>query len=167
MKHTGSGGPGGPGNAGTPSGGGANPAGRSDGGGEARRTHGPGRLLIAVYGIFALAASARAAFQIATKFSEAPLAYLLTACAAAVYVLATVSLARPGARWYRISVAAVGVELIGVLAVGLFSLLDPQAFPADTVWSAFGQGYGYVPLILPVLGLAWLYRNRPAAPVPA
>ncbi len=166
MKDTGNGGAGGPGNAGTPSGGGANPAGRSDGGG-ARRTRGPGRLLIAVYGIFALAASARAAFQIATKFSEAPLAYLLTACAAAVYVLATVSLARPGARWYRISVAAVGVELIGVLAVGLFSLLDPQAFPADTVWSAFGQGYGYVPLILPVLGLAWLYRNRPAAPVAA
>ncbi|RJU01548.1 hypothetical protein D6T65_08280 [Arthrobacter frigidicola] len=167
MKHTGSDGSGGPGKSGTPSASGASPAGPSDGGGEARRTHGPGRLLIAVYGIFALAASARAAFQIATKFSEAPLAYLLTACAAAVYVLATVSLARPGARWFRISVAAVSVELIGVLAVGSFSLLDPQAFPADTVWSAFGQGYGYVPLILPVLGLAWLYRNRPAAPVPA
>ncbi len=154
-----------------PEGTGSHPSGRNSSGPDSsgsnpagRRNYGPGRLLVAVYGIFALAATARAAFQIATKFAEAPLAYLLTAFAAAVYVLATISLAAPGVRWYRISLAAVTVELVGVLGVGLFSLLDPQAFPSDTVWSAFGQGYGYVPLILPVLGLAWLYRNRPAEP---
>ncbi|MHA7276580.1 hypothetical protein ACX80O_08645 [Arthrobacter sp. Hz1] len=125
------------------------------------RNSGPGRLLIAVYGVFALAATARAAFQIGTKFGQAPLAYLLTALAAGVYVLATVSLAMPGKRWYRISVGAVGLELVGVLTVGLFSLLDPEAFPSDTVWSLFGRGYGFVPLLLPVLGLWWLYLNRP------
>ena len=127
------------------------------------RNSGPGRLLIAVYGVFALAATARAAFQIGTKFAEAPLAYLLTALAALVYVLATVSLAMPGRRWYWISVGAVGLELVGVLTVGLFSLLDPQAFPSDTVWSLFGRGYGFVPLLLPVLGLWWLSLNRPSA----
>ncbi|WP_035772142.1 hypothetical protein [Arthrobacter sp. Br18] len=126
-----------------------------------RRSSGPGRLLIAVYGVFALAATARAGFQILTKFAEAPVAYLLTAFAAAVYVLATVSLARPGRTWYRVSVAAVTVELVGVLAVGVLSVLDAEAFPNETVWSGFGSGYGYVPLILPLLGLAWLYRNRP------
>ncbi|MHA7155452.1 hypothetical protein [Arthrobacter sp. TMN-50] len=125
------------------------------------RNGGPGRLLIAVYGVFALAATARAAFQIGTKFGEAPLAYLLTGLAAVVYVLATVSLARPGKRWYWVSVGAVGLELVGVLTVGLFSLLDPEAFPSDTVWSLFGRGYGFVPLLLPVLGLWWLYLNRP------
>lgn len=124
------------------------------------RNSGPGRLLIAVYGVFALAATARAVFQISTKFAEAPLAYLLTALAAGVYVLATVSLAMPGRRWYWISVGAVGLELVGVLTVGLFSLLDPEAFPNDTVWSLFGRGYGFVPLLLPVLGLWWLYLNR-------
>ncbi|MBP2217558.1 hypothetical protein [Arthrobacter sp. CAN_C5] len=124
------------------------------------RNSGPGRLLIAVYGIFALAATARAVFQISTKFAEAPLAYLLTALAAGVYVLATVSLAMPGRRWYWISVGAVGLELVGVLTIGLFSLLDPEAFPNDTVWSLFGRGYGFVPLLLPVLGLWWLYLNR-------
>ncbi|NOJ61228.1 hypothetical protein [Arthrobacter sp. 260] len=124
------------------------------------RNSGPGRLLIAVYGVFALAATARAVFQISTKFAEAPLAYLLTALAAGVYVLATVSLAMPGQRWYWISVGAVGLELVGVLTVGLFSLLDPEAFPNDTVWSLFGRGYGFVPLLLPVLGLWWLYLNR-------
>ena len=60
------------------------------------RNTGPGRLLIAVYAIFAISATARAGYQILTKFSEAPLAYLLSAFAAVVYVVATVSLAKPG-----------------------------------------------------------------------
>ncbi|WP_434992723.1 hypothetical protein [Arthrobacter sp. Ld5] len=128
------------------------------------RASGPGRLLIAVYGVFALAATARAAFQIATKFDEAPLAYLLSAFAAVVYIVATVSLARPGARAYRVSVVAVTTELVGVVVVGLLSVFDAQAFPSETVWSAFGRGYGFVPLVLPVLGLLWLRRNRPDAP---
>jgi hypothetical protein len=126
-----------------------------------RRSSGPGRLLIAVYGVFALSATARAAFQILTKFDEAPVAYLLTAFAALVYVLATVSLARSGRKWYRVSVVAVSVELVGVLVVGLLSIFDAKAFPNETVWSGFGSGYGYIPLILPLIGLAWLYRNRP------
>jgi hypothetical protein len=31
------------------------------------------------------------------------------------------------------------------------------------VWSAYGQGYLYVPLLLPVLGLLLLRRGRGAA----
>lgn len=145
------------GTAGSPTGGGATHAEKPSAG---PLNRGPGRLLIAVYGVFALAATARAAFQIATKFSEAPLAYLLTAVAALVYVFATVSLSRPGERWYKLSVAAVGLELAGVLTVGTLSIVDPVLFPADTVWSAYGAGYGFVPLVLPVLGLWWLYRHR-------
>lgn len=126
-------------------------------------SRGPGRLLVAVYGVFALAAMARAIFQIATKFDQAPVAYTLTAVAALVYVFATVSLSRTGHRWYRLSVAAVGLELLGVVTVGTLSIVDPVLFPADTVWSGYGRGYGFVPLVLPVLGLWWLYRHRPSA----
>ncbi len=123
---------------------------------------GPGRLLIAIYGIFAVAATARAGFQIATKFSEAPVAYLLSAFAAVVYIAATVSLARKGLFWFRAAVTAVSVELAGVLVVGALSLLDAKAFPQETVWSVFGRGYGFVPMLLPLLGLWWLRRHRPA-----
>lgn len=123
---------------------------------------GPGRALVAVYGVFALAATARAAYQIATKLDEAPLAYALSALSALVYVLATVALARGGGRWRTVAWVAVGIELVGVLAVGALSVLDAGDFPDETVWSAFGQGYGYVPLVLPFLGLAWLWRTRPA-----
>lgn len=125
------------------------------------RATGPGRLLIAAYAVFALSASARAGFQIATEFDHARVAYLLSAFAAMVYILATVSLAARGMKWYWISVAAVGVEMVGVLSVGAFSVIDAAALPEDTVWSGFGRGYGYVPLVLPILGLWWLYRQRP------
>ncbi|MBF4992837.1 hypothetical protein ITX31_01755 [Arthrobacter gandavensis] len=124
------------------------------------RNAGPGRLIVAVYGVFALAATARAAFQIVTKFDEAPVAYLLSAFAAVVYIVATLSLARSGERSYRVSVAAVSIEMAGVLFVGFFGLLDPAALPDDTVWSGFGMGYGFVPLILPIIGLWWLYKHR-------
>jgi hypothetical protein len=128
---------------------------------------GPGRLLVAVYGIFALAASSRAAVQIATRFDEAPLAYTLSAAAAAIYLLATVALALGGRLSRRIAVAACGTELAGVLLVGAYSLADPNSFPDETVWSAFGRGYGFVPLVLPVLGLAWLRHTTNQDPSPS
>ena len=46
-----------------------------------RRTTGLGRVLVALYGVFAVAAVSRASVQIATRFHEAPLAYLLSAVA--------------------------------------------------------------------------------------
>lgn len=126
----------------------------------AARNAGPGRLLVAVYAVFALAATARAGFQIATKFDHAPVAYLLSAFAALVYIVATVGLGKSGPRAYAVSVAAVSIEMLGVLAVGVLGLVNPGLLPDDTVWSGFGAGYGYVPLLLPALGLWWLYRHR-------
>lgn len=120
---------------------------------------GPGRLLVATYAVFTLAAGARAGVQIAERFAQAPLAYVLSGLAAAVYLVATVALLNDARRTAR---AAVLFELVGVLVVGTASLVDPQAFPDQTVWSGYGAGYGFVPLVLPVLGLLWLRRaGRP------
>ncbi|AGZ45806.1 hypothetical protein [Actinoplanes friuliensis] len=122
---------------------------------------GAGRVLLLVYGIFALSAGARAGVQIATKFSEAPLAFLLSAFAALVYLAATAGLAIGGARGRMIALTSCSIELIGVLVVGTLSIFDREAFPDATVWSQFGSGYGYVPLVLPLIGLWWLWHNRP------
>lgn len=124
------------------------------------RTTGAGRLLITVYGIFAISATARAGFQISTHFADAPVAYTLSAFAAVVYIVATLALAKPGAKWALTATIAICIELLGVLAIGTLSLLDPAAFPHATVWSAFGKGYGFIPLLLPIIGLIWLYRHR-------
>jgi cytochrome bd-type quinol oxidase subunit 2 len=120
---------------------------------------GPGRVLVAIYGLFALSAGARAGVQIATKFHEAPVAFLLSALAAVIYIVATVALARNDR---RLALACCSVELFGVLAVGTASLLDKAAFPEATVWSGYGEGYGFIPLILPIVGLWWIRRTRQA-----
>ena len=119
--------------------------------------HGFGRVVVAVYAVFALSASARSLFQLATKASEAPVAYGLSALAGLVYVVATVALATN-----RSALAAwtIGFELVGVLAVGMLTVFDSALFPDQTVWSDFGAGYGFVPLVLPFVGLAWILSSR-------
>ncbi|MET1132419.1 MAG: hypothetical protein ABWX60_03230 [Aeromicrobium sp.] len=119
--------------------------------------HGFGRALVAVYAVFTVAATARSVYQLVTKADEAPVAYALSAVAGVVYGIATWALAT-GNR--RVATAAIGFELIGVLGVGLLSVVDSELFPDETVWSGFGAGYGYVPLVLPFIGLWWLRRTR-------
>lgn len=134
------------------------------------RTSGPGRLIIALYAVFVVGSLSRAGFQIATRFQEAPLAYTLSAVAGVIYVVAAVSLALRGPRAWWVSLVAISTELLGVLVVGLWSVLDPAAFPDATVWSGFGRGYLYIPLVLPLLGLWWLWSTRPSSlrrPVPS
>jgi hypothetical protein len=116
---------------------------------------GPGRVLV-----FALAACSRAGVQLATRYHEAPLAYLLSAVAGVVYVVATFTLARGTKASRRLALVAILIELVGVLSVGTASLVDPSAFPRATVWSLYGIGYGFVPLVLPFAGLAWLWWTR-------
>ena len=129
---------------------------------EGARTTGQGfgRVLVAVYGIFALAATARSVVQLATRLDEAPVAYLLSAFAAVIYIVATVALARGDRTSRRVATVAISIELVGVLLVGTASLVLPDAFPAASVWSGFGSGYGFVPLVLPFVGLWWLHRTR-------
>jgi hypothetical protein len=119
--------------------------------------HGFGRVVVAVYAVFALSASARSLYQLSTKASEAPVAYGLSALAGLVYLVATFALATNRG---RLAACAIGFELVGVLTVGALTLADAQLFPDATVWSDFGAGYGFVPLVLPFVGLAWLLRRH-------
>src|ERR1700733_2864796 len=86
---------------------------------------GPGRLLVAVYGLFALSACARAGTQIVTEFGRAPAAYVLSALAGLVFLLATATLVNDSRTARRIDVLSCSVELAGVLVVGTWSVLDP------------------------------------------
>lgn len=122
---------------------------------------GAGRVLVAVYAVFAFAATGRSSVQLLLQAEKAPLAYSLSALAALLYLLATVCLVRSGRGAWRVAVVACLVEAVGVLAVGALSYLEPGLFPDRTVWSHFGEGYGFLPLLLPAVGLWWLHRNRP------
>lgn len=133
---------------------------------------GLGRVLVVVYGILALAAIGRSVFQIIDRFDEAPIAFSLSAVAAVVYAIATIALA---ARWDRLAWITIWFELVGVLVVGTLSLVAPGVLGLEeinpfgreaTVWSVYGAGYVFIPLVLPVLGLLWLRKTagRTAAP---
>ncbi|AMM22451.1 hypothetical protein AX769_14460 [Frondihabitans sp. PAMC 28766] len=135
------------------------------------RAIGFGRVLIAIYAILALAATARSVFQILTQFNEAPLAYSLSGLSGLVYIVATIALIVPGRKSYAVAWATITFELVGVLFVGLMSIIDPSVFvPSSkyahsdhsTVWTYFGIGYGFVPLALPIVGMFWLRHTRPA-----
>ena len=121
---------------------------------------GPHKVLLALYALFTLAAGARSIVQLTTQYDQAPVAYWLSLVAAVTYALG----------WYAIRSAAAGrlgfasvmlwVELGGVVGIGLLSLVKGDWFPEPSVWSDFGIGYGFVPLVLPILGLVWLYREK-------
>jgi hypothetical protein len=116
-------------------------------------------VLVVVYAVFALAATARSFTQIVTRFDEAPIAYTLSALAAVIYIVATVALARGDRTSRTVATVAITIELVGVLAVGTVSLILPEAFPSASVWSTFGSGYLFIPLVLPIVGLWWLRRT--------
>lgn len=118
-----------------------------------------GRILVFVYGVLALSATGRSSVQLTTKFSEAPLQYSLSGVAAVVYILATWAL---GTNRKVMAVIVVSVEFFGVLIVGA---TNSGSVPLDkqTVWTDFGSGYGYVPLLLPFLVIWWLWHNRSRA----
>ena len=117
-----------------------------------------GRVLVVLYAIFAIGATSRSALQLATRFDEAPVAYLLSAFAAIVYVIATGALARGNRTTSRVAFIAIAIEMGGVLIVGTISLIFPEYFPRASVWSTYGSGYLFIPLALPFIGLWWLRK---------
>lgn len=118
---------------------------------------GPGRLIVLVYVVFAVSAGVRAFYQVAVKFEHAPISYSLSVAAALIYLVAAVAIMRGAA---RTALAAVSVEMAGVVGVGALSLAVPDWFPEASVWSHFGSGYGFIPLILPIGGLVYLLSRR-------
>jgi hypothetical protein len=133
-----------------------------------RRSLGVGRVLIIVYAILAIGATSRAIYQLATVYSSARVPITLSAVSGVVYIVATLALLLPGRAWYRVAWVTISFELLGVLVVGSLSLIDPSIFAGGakvsfgTVWSYYGIGYLFIPLVLPVLGMLWL-RSRRAA----
>ncbi|WP_330329512.1 hypothetical protein OHS33_07055 [Streptomyces sp. NBC_00536] len=132
----------------------AAPAGRT------KLVSGPGVLLVWLYGVITVGAVSRSAYQISTEFDRAPLPYALSAVAALVYAFITYSLVRGGETARKAARLCCAAELTGVLTVGTWTLVRPDSFPDATVWSQFGMGYLFIPVILPVTGMLWLRAKR-------
>jgi hypothetical protein len=123
-------------------------------------TAGPGRILTFFYGVLALAATGRSAYQLIAQFHRAPTAYVLSGVAAVIYIVALAGLVTQAR---VVAFVACSIELAGVLAVGTWSYVQPHEFSDTTVWSGYGSGYGYLPAVLPILALLWLRKSSSAA----
>jgi hypothetical protein len=121
---------------------------------------GPGLLLVWLYGVMSVGAVSRSVYQIIDDFGSAPLAHVLSAVAAVVYAFITYTLVRGGETARRAALVCCAAELAGVLVVGTWTVLEPSAFPDSTVWSEYGMGYLFIPVLLPVTGMLWLRRSR-------
>ncbi|WP_328556583.1 MULTISPECIES: hypothetical protein [unclassified Streptomyces] len=129
----------------------------------ARLIGGPGILLLWLYGVMVVGAVSRSAVQISTEFDKAPLAYTLSAVAGLVYGFITYSLVRGGEKARRAALVCCAAELAGVLTVGTWTLVQPSAFPDATVWSDYGMGYLFIPVLLPLSAMYWLRKARTTA----
>ncbi|MEV6839101.1 hypothetical protein AB0N17_32130 [Streptomyces sp. NPDC051133] len=127
-----------------------------------RLISGPGMLLVWFYGVMVVGAVSRSAYQISTDFQRAPLAYALSAVAGLVYGFITYTLIRGGETARRAALVCCAAELAGVLLVGTWTLIDRSAFPDSTVWSYYGAGYVFIPVLLPVSAMYWLRKARGA-----
>ncbi|MFF1417066.1 hypothetical protein [Streptomyces sp. NPDC058280] len=134
--------------------------GAAEGASGARLVQGPGLLLVWLYGVMSVGAVSRSVYQIATEFDRAPLAYTLSAVAAVVYAFITYTLVRGGEAARKAALVCCAAELAGVLTVGTWTLAEAAAFPDATVWSDYGMGYLFIPVLLPVTGILWLRRSR-------
>ncbi|MFD3841051.1 hypothetical protein ACFWWC_33040 [Streptomyces sp. NPDC058642] len=125
-----------------------------------RLVSGPGTLLVWLYGVMVVGAVSRSIYQIATEFDRAPLAYSLSALAGLVYGFITYTLVRGGETARKAALVCCAAELVGVLTVGTWTMLDPSAFPDATVWSDYGMGYVFIPVLLPLSAIYWLRKAR-------
>lgn len=129
-------------------------------------TRGPslglGRLVMAAFWIFGAWVTTNAVVDIVHLDSSGPIGPALVALfAGLLYLLAALALTHNGRRmrmigWACVCVEAIGPVLVGVLGVGLPQLSDPRS-----PWGAFGADYWYIPLVLPVVGLVWLWWSNP------
>jgi hypothetical protein len=119
-----------------------------------------GVILGISYPVLAISTGFRALFQLFLK--EGVTNYLgpaLTAVAALLYLIATIGFAVREKWAWRVSVVALGLEMLLVLVVGTLSFVYSDVI-GRTVWRYYGIDYGFFPLIQPLLGLLWLFHPK-------
>ena len=123
--------------------------------------YGWGRVFIAAFWVVAVITTYTALSDFFT-LRQHPLGPRLVSVLAGVgYVVAAIALSHNGRRMRKVAAAAIGFELSGVLITGIVGLGIPQIGQVRNLWANFGQLYWFVPLVLPLVGAAWLWWSNP------
>lgn len=124
-------------------------------------SYGGGRVVMAVFWVFAIYFTYTSFVDFVT-FSNQPIGpRVLSLIAALGYVLIAAAITHNGRRMRIIGWTALLVELAGVLSTGIIGLGVADIGAIRNTWANFGAGYYYAPLILPVIGLVWIWFTNP------
>ncbi|HEU5088582.1 MAG TPA: hypothetical protein VFT99_14100 [Roseiflexaceae bacterium] len=125
---------------------------------KAHKQQGIRDVLVLAYGFWAIAALSRALYQYLFRHPAIWMPTHLSAFVGLLYLLIMLAMRRYTPLAWLVSVALLCIELGGVLIVGMLDVVW-KPFPYATVWSGFGAGYLFVPLVLPILGLFWMTKR--------
>jgi hypothetical protein len=116
------------------------------------------------YGLWAFSALGRSSYEYLLK-NPRPANLVpahLSTFVGVLYIFIIVGLRRRTPRAWWVTLALLIVELSGVLIVGTLDVVW-HAFPYATVWSQYGKGYFFMPLLLPFVGLVYMLRRETRA----
>jgi hypothetical protein len=131
---------------------------------QGKTARGASDVLSFFYGLWSFSALGRSSYEYLFKHPR-PATLVpahLSTFVGVLYIFIIVGLRRRSPRAWWITLGLLLVELSGVLIVGTIDLIW-RPFPYATVWSNYGIGYFFMPLILPFLGLTWILRRETRA----
>jgi hypothetical protein len=112
------------------------------------------------YGLWAFSALGRSSWEYLFKQNVTTYAPAhLSTFVGVLYIFIIVGLRHRSPRWWWATLVLLAVELVGVLIVGTIDIIW-HPFPYATVWSSYGRGYFFMPLLLPFAGLWWMLRKE-------
>lgn len=125
-----------------------------------RVARGWGRLVPLLFWIAGVGTVGIAVWQL-VKAPEEPLGpRLATLFAGVVYLGAALGLTHNGRRMRQVAWSCLSISLAGPLLEGLLGLEESTPV-AWSPWADFGARVGFASLILPIIGLVWMWWSNP------
>lgn len=125
------------------------------------RSLGLGRVVMVLFWAFGVWTTVMGVIDL-LHVGDGPLgSAIVSVLAGVVYLVAALGITHNGRRMRIIGWAAMVVCAVGPLLVGLLGLGIPELWATRSTWSAFGAHYSFIPLVLPVIGLVWLWWSNP------
>ncbi len=125
-----------------------------------RPARGWGRLVPAVFWLAGVATTVIAVMQLVREPSGPLGPKLVTLFAGVLYLLAALGLTHNGRRMRAIAWVSVWISAGGPIIVGLMGL--GQTWVGGwSPWSQFGMQVWFTSLVLPIVGIVWLWASNP------